>query len=482
MVGFRDARRIGWLLSGALPLLAFGCEHKLKPANPTGELPDPPDGAAGAGAPTLELPDAAGGASLAPRPPISGQACVEEAITGEMVPLDLQLVLDASGSMRVVVGGQTRWRQVSGALDMFLRDPRSTGLGVGLQTFPFTIVHKPCTTDADCDAVSPMPGTNYWCARPFVCGGAGVSVATARSCDPNDAFCPEAGTRCVMAGRCSQTATACTGLGQPCPGGPAGDVCGQAPTVCKMQIDSCAPDDYQTPRVPIGAVPTGVGDLMQALAAVNPGGNTPISPAVSGAARYLLSYLIAHPGHRGALVLGTDVSPAGCAGDTVEAVAALLEAARQATPSISTYVIAAISRGDTGRAAGAVRLAQAGGTGQPFVLDDAAPDLGSKFLEALSRIRGGALACEFRIPTPTRGVIDYGRVNIRFTGASGPEDLGYVASAAGCTPGMDGWYYDVDPAAGQPMTVKVCESTCTRFKAEGAGAVQLLFGCLTRID
>jgi hypothetical protein len=181
-------------------------------------------------------------------------------------------------------------------------------------------------------------------------------------------------------------------------------------------------------------------------------------------------------------VLGTDVSPAGCAGDNVEAVAAQLEVARQASPSISTYVIAAIGRGDTVRADGAVRLAQAGGTGQPFVLDDAAADLGSKFLEALSRIRGGALACEFRIPTPTRGAIDYGRVNIRFTGASGPEDLGHVGSAAGCTPGKDGWYYDVDPAVGQPMTVKVCESTCARFKAEGAGAVQLLFGCRTRID
>jgi hypothetical protein len=68
------------------------------------------------------------------------------------------------------------------------------------------------------------------------------------------------------------------------------------------------------------------------------------------------------------------------------------------------------------------------------------------------------------------------------SGASGPEDLGHVGSAAGCTPGKDGWYYDVDPAVGQPMTVKVCESTCARFKAEGAGAVQLLFGCLTRID
>ena len=161
----------------------------------------------------------------------------------------------------------------------------------------------------------------------------------------------------------------------------------------------------------------------------------------------------------------------------------MLEAARLASPSISTYVIGTVAPSDIIRQAGAVRLAQAGGTGAPFILNDSAPDLGSKFLEALSRIRGGALACEFRIPTPRVGVVDYGRVNIRFTGGSSvAEALGYVGSAAGCVAGKDGWYYDVDPGQGQPTTVKVCETTCERFKAAGAGAVELLFGCRTRVD
>jgi hypothetical protein len=484
MSGFCAARRIGWL-AGALGLLALGCEHKLVPADPARAGQAGPGGGSGPGAPTLELPDAgAGDASLAPRPPISGQQCVEEVITGEMVPLDLQLVLDASGSMRIVVGGLTRWQQVAGALDTFLHDPRSTGLGVGLQVFPFTIDQKPCTTDADCPNVGTGPqGMNYWCARPFICGGgAGVNLATAKSCDPNDPACPNGSSSCVMAGRCSKTGAVCIGVGQPCPGGAAGDTCSPAPTVCKMPIDSCVPADYEPPRVPIADVPAGVGSLMQGLAVVKPGGNTPITPAVTGAARYLQSYLAAHPGHRGALVLGTDVSPAGCDGDDVAALAAVLASVRQASPPISTYVIGTVSPDDPKLNAAAVRLAEAGGTRQPFILNGASPDLGSKFLQALSAIRGSALDCEFRIPSPKTGSIDYGRVNIQFTGAGGPEDLGYVGSAAGCVPGKDGWYYDVDPGQGQPMTVKVCDSTCARFKAEGAGAVQLLFGCRTRVD
>ena len=158
----------------------------------------PHGGAAGSGggpAPSFGVPDAGSGASAdAPptRPPSAGEQCVEEAIRGEAVPLHLMLVLDASGSMRLNIGGRTRWQRVADAIDAFMRDPRSAGLFVGLQMFPFTIHGKPCTSDADCGFGTGTGMGDYWCARPFVCVDAGATMPApdAKLCDPNDAFCP----------------------------------------------------------------------------------------------------------------------------------------------------------------------------------------------------------------------------------------------------------------------------------------------------
>jgi hypothetical protein len=180
-------------------------------------------------------------------------------------------------------------------------------------------------------------------------------------------------------------------------------------------------------------------------------------------------------------VLVTDAVPNGCERDDIESVAAALDGARGARPSLPTYVIAAVSPDQPLREATATRLAQAGGGGLPVVLNNSAPDLGDKFLGALNTIRGSALPCELAIPRPASGTIDFNKVNVRYNGAAGPDDLLYVGSAAGCDPARGGWYYDVDPAKGTPSTVLVCDATCRRFKTE-SGSVELRFGCRTRID
>jgi hypothetical protein len=411
----------------------------------------------------------------APRPPGSGEQCAEEAIRGELLPLDLMLVLDASGSMDRAVAGKTPWQRVSEALVSFAQDPRSTGLGIGFRTFPITITHKPCATDADC------ADFHMGCGRPFLCVGPAVTPAMASSCDPNDAFCP-AGTRCTPSGQCSVSGGRCVNLGQPCPGGPAGDVCGPAPLACKMPVESCIPADYQRPDVPIAPLPAAAPALTQGLVGVSPGGNTPIATAFEGATRYLRQHLATQPGRRAALVLATDAAPSACGNATTEAVVAAIEAARTGTPALQTYVIGAVGAGDTIRTMDANRFAEAGGTTRALFVNEAAPDLRDTFLAALDAVRGSALPCEFRIPRPSAGTLDYNKVNVRFIGAGGPDDLVYVASADRCDPMKGGWYYDVDPLAGTPSTVRVCEATCNRFKAEAGGTVELRFGCRTRID
>ena len=411
-----------------------------------------------------------------PRAPSSAEQCAEEAIRGELFPLDLLLLLDASGSMNFRVGERTRWQLVSQALVGFLGDPRSRGLGVGFQTFPFTVYEKVCTSDADC---SGAPGD---CSRPFLCAGPGVLPAVARICDPGNPICPEAGTQCVPSGRCSGTSARCVSLGELCPGGGANDRCDEAPLVCKLPIDSCTPGDYERPKVPIAILPEATAALTAGLAGVRPQGNTPIAPAVEGATRYLRQHLAAHPERRAALVLASDASPTGCGPNDLETTLVAIESARGGSPSLSTYVIAAVSPGDRIGGLDANRLAQAGGSSTPIVLNDSAPDLGERFLEALNAIRGSALPCEFRIPRPSTGMIDYGRVNVRYVAAGGTEDLAYVRSADRCGPITGGWYYDVDPATSTPSSVRVCEGTCRRFKADATGMVELRFGCRTRID
>src|SRR5687768_5257711 len=197
---------IGWLVWA----FALGCQPNLRSVKggPGADAGAPGTTDPARPTPGIGLPDAGQAeAGVIPRPPSSGEQCAEEAITGEMIPLDLVLVLDASGSMRVMVGGKTRWQQVADALGTFVRDPRAAGLGVGVQTFPFTIFHKPCTNNADCGYDTGPPG--YWCTRPYVCNGPGVALETARACDPNDAYCPEAGTGCVVAGRCATSGARC---------------------------------------------------------------------------------------------------------------------------------------------------------------------------------------------------------------------------------------------------------------------------------
>jgi hypothetical protein len=320
---------------------------------------------------------------------------------------------------------------------------------------------------------------NYWCQQPHICTGAGIAPGTGALCDPNDAFCPR-GASCVLAGRCAVSGARCLNLGQPCPGAVAGDVCGAAPTVCKIPIDSCSPGDYEQPRVPIGELPAAAAALSQGLAAVKPAGGTPIAPAFDGAVLHLRKQVAANAGHRAALVLATDGGPNGCQGNDEAGIASRLDAARTGAPSLPTYVIGVLDAANVAGIQTITRFATAGGTGMPFILN-AGADLGQKFQDALDQIRAKALPCEYTIPAPTKGAIDYGRVNVRYSGPSGQDDLFYVASADRCDPVKGGWYYDVQPAAGTPSTVHVCPATCQRFEREAGGTVQLRFGCRTRV-
>lgn len=103
--------------------------------------------------------------------------------------------------------------------------------------------------------------------------------------------------------------------------------------------------------------------------------------------------------------------------------------------------------------------------------------MGQQFIDALNKIRGAALACEYLIPTPEGGTIDPEKVNVTFTPEGGqPEQWPKYASQAACPATGNGWYYDNDTS---PTKILLCPSTCSMVK-NTKGQVDVLFGCATQ--
>ncbi len=104
------------------------------------------------------------------------ESCAAESHAGELVPLDLYVMLDRSASMQDV----GKWSAVVAALEGFVQSPDTEGIGVGLQFFPLApsgSIPSGCASDADCGLYGPcMPGFN-------TCAG---SFAQDTSCDPAD--------------------------------------------------------------------------------------------------------------------------------------------------------------------------------------------------------------------------------------------------------------------------------------------------------
>jgi hypothetical protein len=432
--------------------------------------------------PGFNLPDAApvqdGGSAAGGA---LDMACASESHQAKQVALDLVLLIDTSGSMYEMAGTETKWRLAQNGLRSFLRDPRSAGLGIGVQFFPIGGDDRPCQADDDCATTAGGIVDDGTCAPKSVCTMNGQPVYRNRICNPTalvaNEICPFGGT-CTLLGRCAGSGAFCYQVGQPCPGG--GGMCGARPTICRnIGTSSCNVADYEKVAVPIAELPGVEPAVSAAIDRAEPIGATPTAAAVQGVLNYLKQHLAANPGRQGAVVLFTDGTPFGDCGSTEAPVRLQILAAQQGTPSISTYVIGVFG-GAFPPVATLNTWASVGGTQTATVLTPT-EDLAQKFLDTLNQIRGRALPCEFMIPAQS-AQIDYNKVNVRVNGAGGAtQDLLYVTSVDRCDPTSGGWYYDVNPTTGRPTKVLVCPATCARFKAESASRLDLLFGCATRV-
>jgi hypothetical protein len=239
----------------------------------------------------------------------------------------------------------------------------------------------------------------------------------------------------------------------------------------------CNVELYGMPDVAMQVLPGVAPAFTSAVDAQRMFGGTPLVQVLEGMLGYLRDWASAHPGRKPVIVLATDGIPDDtCSAsdidppNTLENAVALAKSAYTGEPSIPVFVI-----GVGAELSALNRIAEAGGTGAAAVLATGG-NVTQEFLAALDDIRTSALSCEYEIPAPSTGKIDFDAVNVQFQDDSATsETFFYVADAASCSAAPDNsWYYD---DAARPGHVMLCPKTCERVSATRAAKVSIAFGC-----
>jgi hypothetical protein len=242
---------------------------------------------------------------------------------------------------------------------------------------------------------------------------------------------------------------------------------------------SCDEDDYSEATVEIGLLPDQAEAINDSLSSIEPTGETPSGAAIRGACTYARAHKERNPAREVVILLLTDgkpEAPVSCMDGEGSCCPTLDDAADAARdcleegPGIRTYVLG------VGPLLGNLEeIADAGGTEKAYLVEGG--DVATEVLEALNRIRGDAIPCEFQLPPPPTGQgLVYDRVNITFAnGECEPTYYSYVESLDAC-PAEGGWYYD-DPAS--PQKVLLCPASCDQV-SDPAGRLLFTVGCATR--
>lgn len=406
-------------------------------------------------------------------------ACASEVRVAEPVPLDIHIMLDASGSMMGKTGtlktGPTKWAAVKSALASFIADPKNAGTGVGLQLFP--IVHagaQACSSDADCAAGGVDFGSCFLSACDYDDNGGLLP------CDTS-ADCPKS-TACLPLGECksgSQVLGRCVVGGTPCKSG----TC-VAMTTSTCSRKECFLDDYDDARVDVAPLPGVAAALTSAIDAIPDPLETALTPtsvALEGGLAYAKKVAAANPTHSVVVVMATDGLPTRCLPYDSASIGKIASAQAKASPAIKTFVVGVFSDAEKAVAqANLDQIASAGATGTAMLVSTGG-NVTADFQKALDEIRDAALPCEYRVPVPTGGAPDYGRVNVRFSPVGVPSSMLAQRKDASACDAAGGWYYDVAPSgAAAPSKVLLCPSTCEQVKRSTEGSkVEVLLGCTT---
>lgn len=407
------------------------------------------------------------------------EVCAADTSTAEVVPLDMYIMLDVSGSMLQDTSmfdstgtAITKWSAIKTAIKSFLGDEASNGIGVGIQYFPVLKDNVPdvCKSNADCGDSAP-------CAFKF-CAGSGVICQVQDDCPGSPIFDP-----CLTEGTCGKDQQygcyvedgTCKEPGLTTPCTPLQESFCAHPAHCDAAT-------YATPAQPISLLPEAATPLIASLEAQVPraGSPTPTGPALNGAIKQASAWAKTHPDHQVVTVVATDGIPSECTPVSTTDISKIAAGAVAAKPAIHTFTIGVFTSAQVAYGKSTLdAIAVAGGTEAAFVINTS-NDVATQFREALQTIQATQLACEYKIPAPKPGEdADYGRVNVTYKNGKKASALFYVGSADECDPLTGGWYYDVDPRVDMPTRIVACPTTCSTFRAATNASVEIGVGCQT---
>jgi hypothetical protein len=405
-------------------------------------------------------------------------SCAGVTAEAELVPLDMYIMLDRSGSMASqTASGPTKWQAITQALGEFFVVSAENGISVGLQFFPLDIPGTPdtCTTHAQCGAAGPC----------LISACDGVSfVLPCKS----DADCGPSSGHCATLGVCANAPGYVCFYNHPSIPGDCGWASGSYLGTCQPMASStcanpvsCSAADYASPAVEISPLTTGATQLMTAISTTGPDGMTPTAPAVKGLISHVQAWAAAHPNRRAVAVLATDGMPTQCNPQDTASIAQIAQAGMDGATPVQTFVIGVFSPSDAGAQQNLDTIAQAGGTESAFFIT-VDQDVAQAFLGALKAIQNKSLDCEYQVPNPPAGEdLAYDEVNVEHTPENQSEahTIPYVAAESACDGADGGWYYDKDPAKGQaPAKIVMCPATCSTLQGAG-GKLSIRLGCKT---
>jgi hypothetical protein len=391
------------------------------------------------------LAGACGSKAGLPIPP----TCASYQAGAVLSPLDVFISLDISGSMTAMLGnGKSKFATISGALSQFLHAKDSAGIGVTIAFFPQLEPNVPerCSTDAEC-------GGTQACLSVSACFVMqDTRCHTNADCLPGDS-CEQLGTctddekqLCFLDGNIGCATGTCVPLG-----------------LCPNHF-ACEEERYE-PELAVQVLPDAADGVMAQVTTQVLGGGTTTLPALKGSASAARAFAEANPDHKVIVLLATDGLPTHCdpavdpvVTDPASGIPKLVTTAEAAAKAgIATFVIGVFTPEEAEDAEENLgQIAKAGGSDKAFIISTSA-NVGQNFLDALTKIRRAANACELTMPTATDTPLDAAEVIVRID----MLEIERRNSAADCDPTSGGYYFDRDPFGPvPPERFTLCPASC----------------------